>query len=153
VPRGTERAAEALAAAVEAVRAGGAVCVYPEGTITRDPDGWPMLAKTGAARVGLATGAPVVPVAQWGPQRLLPPYTARLRVWPRTLVHVHAGPPVPLDDLRVRPLDPDVVVEAARRITEATTALLAQVRGEEPPAQPYDPARGAATTPRRGRHR
>ena len=36
-------------AAVEAVRRGECVGVYPEGTITRDPDGWPMRGKTGAA--------------------------------------------------------------------------------------------------------
>ena len=39
-------------------RAGECVGVYPEGTITQDPDGWPMRGKTGAARIALATGCP-----------------------------------------------------------------------------------------------
>ncbi|RJK98236.1 lysophospholipid acyltransferase family protein [Vallicoccus soli] len=147
VLRGAGSAGGAYAAALEALRGGAAVCVYPEGTITRDPDGWPMLARTGAARLGLETGAPVVPVAQWGPQELLPPYTLRLRLRPRTLVHVHAGPPVPLDDLRGRPVDAELLAEAARRITDATTALLARVRGEAPPPEPYDPRRHAGPLP------
>ena len=55
------KGAVAYAAAVEAVRRGECVVVYPEGTITRDPDMWPMTGKSGAARIGLETGAPVLP--------------------------------------------------------------------------------------------
>ena len=51
--------------------------IYPEGTITREPQLWPMRGKTGAARLALATGAPVVPVAMWGPERLFDPRTGR----------------------------------------------------------------------------
>ena len=141
VLRESGRAAGAYAAAVAAVRSGSAVCVYPEGTITRDPDGWPMLGKTGAARIGLETGAPVVPVAQWGPQELLPAYAhrPRVRLGRRTLVRVAAGPPVDLDDLRGRPLDAELLREASLRITVATARLLAGLRGGQPPAHPYDP--------------
>lgn len=71
VARQTDRAVSAYDAAVEAVRRGECVGVYPEGTITRDPDGWPMRGKTGAARIALATGAPVVPIGQWGAQEVL----------------------------------------------------------------------------------
>ena len=61
----------AFGAAVEAVQDGECVVVYPEGTITRDPDLWPMTGKTGAARIALASGVDVIPVAQWGPQDIL----------------------------------------------------------------------------------
>ena len=57
--------------------------VYPEGTITKDPDGWPMRGKTGAARIALATGCPVIPIGQWGAQEILPAYTLRPHVFPR----------------------------------------------------------------------
>jgi len=67
----------AFRAAVAAVQEGKCVVVYPEGTITRDPGLWPMVGKTGAARIALSTSAPVVPVAQWGPQHILAPYAAR----------------------------------------------------------------------------
>ena len=72
--RESRDAAEAFRGAVAAIEAGECVAVYAEGTITRDPDMWPMVGKTGAARVALATGCPVIPVAQWGPEQLLPPY-------------------------------------------------------------------------------
>ena len=55
----------------EAVEAGRAVVIYPEGTITRDPDLWPMQGKTGAARLAFTTGCPVVPIGQWGAQELM----------------------------------------------------------------------------------
>ena len=59
-----------------------------------------MVGKTGAARVALETGAPVIPVAQWGPQEVLPPYSKRPHLFPRRTMHVRAGPPVDLSDVR-----------------------------------------------------
>jgi 1-acyl-sn-glycerol-3-phosphate acyltransferase len=94
VHRGSTNAVRALDAAVEAVRAGGVVIIYPEGTTTRDPDLWPMRGKTGFARLAMATGAPIVPVVTWGPQRVFDPRTKRLRLRPMTPVTVVAGPPV-----------------------------------------------------------
>jgi len=66
VYRGTDQAAEAFSAAVAAVQDGKCVPIFPEGTLTRDPQMWPMTARTGAARVALTTRCPVIPVAQWG---------------------------------------------------------------------------------------
>ena len=63
--------------AIAAIESGEAVVVYPEGTLTRDPALWPMTGKTGAARIALATGCPVIPMAQWGAQRVLAPYGKR----------------------------------------------------------------------------
>ncbi len=74
VARRSIDAAKSFDAAVEAVHAGQAVAFYPEGTITRDPDLWPMRGKTGAARVALSTRCPVIPIGHWGVQELLPPY-------------------------------------------------------------------------------
>ncbi|MFY0408095.1 lysophospholipid acyltransferase family protein [Solicola sp. PLA-1-18] len=133
VYRGTATAAEAFSAAVEAVEEGGAVIIYPEGTITRDPDLWPMAGKTGAARVALTTGCPVVPVAQWGAQEVLAPYTAVPHVLPRKTMHVNVGPPVDLDDLRGRPIDAAVLAEATTRIMDTIAGLLGEIRGETPP--------------------
>jgi 1-acyl-sn-glycerol-3-phosphate acyltransferase len=70
VYRNSANAADALRDAVAAIRRGEAVVIYPEGTVTRDPQLWPMVARTGVARLAMATGALVVPVAQWGPQRM-----------------------------------------------------------------------------------
>jgi len=65
VERLSKNAIGAFDAAVQAVRAGECVVVYPEGTLTRDPDLWPMVGKSGAARIALETGAPVIPIGQW----------------------------------------------------------------------------------------
>ena len=115
-PRRGRRGPGVRPRAVEAVRAGKCVAIYPEATLTRDPDLWPMVGKTGAARVALETGCPVIPVAQWGAQELLPPYAKRPRLFPRKTMHVLAGPPVDLDDLRGQPIDADVLREATARI-------------------------------------
>lgn len=58
---------------MEGIGQGELIGIYPEGTLTRDPNLWPMTGKTGAARIALTTGCPVIPVAQWGPQELLAP--------------------------------------------------------------------------------
>jgi 1-acyl-sn-glycerol-3-phosphate acyltransferase len=137
VYRNSGHAAEAFRAAVAAVEAGKCVGVYPEGTLTRDPDLWPMVGKTGAARIALTTHCPVVPVAQWGPQEVLAPYSKRLRLFPRTTMHVLAGPPVALDDLYDRPLDAAVLREATERIMAAITGLLEELRGELAPAERF----------------
>jgi 1-acyl-sn-glycerol-3-phosphate acyltransferase len=139
VSRESRDAAQAFGAAVQAIEAGECVAVYPEGTITRDPDLWPMVGKTGAARVALQTGCDVIPIAQWGAQDLLAPYSKRPRLFPRKTIHVSAGPPVDLDDLRGRPTTPELLHEATDRIMDAITAQLSKLRGELPPETRFDP--------------
>lgn len=140
VERGSATARDALAAAVEAVRAGRAVVVYLEGTITLDPDLWPMRGRTGAARIALQTGAPVVPLGQWGAQDIMHGKKIHLpKLFPRKTLRVVAGDPVPLDDLRAQPLTATTLAEATERMLVAVTALVAELRQETPPGQPYDP--------------
>ncbi len=146
VHRESSDASQAFSSAVTAVREGKAVIVYPEGTLTRDPDLWPMVGRTGAARIALETGAPVVPVAQWGPQRLLYPYATRPRLFPPTRVVMKVGDPVELDDLRGRPVTADTLHEATARIMAAITVLLEDVRGEKAPAARFDPRTAGVRT-------
>lgn len=146
VYRESERASDAYRAAVAAVRAGKGVAIYPEGTLTRDPDLWPMRGKTGAARVALETRCPVVPVATWGAQEILAPYGKRLRLLPRKTMKVRAGPPVPLDDLHGRPLTAEVLTEATTRIMAAITAELELLRGEQAPTDRFDPRAHGVTS-------
>lgn len=144
VERSSRHAVGAYAAAVEAVRAGECVVVYPEGTITRDPDLWPMTGKSGAARIALATGCPVIPIGQWGAHTLLAPYAKKPHLFPRSTITMLVGDPVPLEDLRAREISPQVIHEATERIMDAITELVAQVRGETPPAERFDWARHRA---------
>jgi 1-acyl-sn-glycerol-3-phosphate acyltransferase len=141
VYRASRDAAQAYRDAVSAVRAGECVGIYPEGTITKDPDLWPMIGKTGAARVALETGCPVIPIAQWGPQEILAPYSKRLRLLPPKTVQVLAGPAVDLTDLRGQPVTAEILRAASDRILDAITAQLGELRGELPPLTRYDPAR------------
>jgi 1-acyl-sn-glycerol-3-phosphate acyltransferase len=141
VHRESGEATAAFASAVAAIEAGKCIAIFPEATLTRDPQLWPMVGKTGAARLALTTGCPVVPVAQWGPQEILMPYAKRLHLLPRKTIHVLAGPPVDLDDLRGRSLDAALVTEASERIMRDITALLERLRGERGPTVRFDPRR------------
>jgi 1-acyl-sn-glycerol-3-phosphate acyltransferase len=140
VYRQSRTASEAFRAAVAAVEKGECVVVYPEGTITRDPDLWPMVGKTGAARIALSTGQPVIPTAQWGAHHILAPYAKKASLFPRKTIHVRVGDPVALDDLREEHLTPKVLREATDRIMAAVTALLEEVRNEPAPGERFDPA-------------
>ncbi|MFE6742764.1 lysophospholipid acyltransferase family protein [Streptomyces tubercidicus] len=140
VYRETTDAANAFRAAVTAIDKGECVAFYPEGTLTRDPELWPMQGKTGAARVALLTKAPVIPVAQWGANDAMPPYAKekKLRLLPRKTLRVQAGPPVDLSAFYDREPTAEVLRAATDVIMSAITEQLAVVRGEPAPAEPYD---------------
>lgn len=146
VHRGTAQAGDSLAAAEQAVRAGSCVAILPEGTLTRDPDLWPMRAKTGVGRVALATRAPVIPIAQWGPQDLLAPYARIPRgLFKRPTMRIDAGPAVDLGDLYGREKDPGALREATERVMAAITEQLAAIRGEQAPETPFVWRGGSST--------
>ena len=140
VYRGQADAALVLRDAEQGIKNGACVIFYPEATVTRDPNQWPMVAKTGVARLALATGAPVIPIAHWGAQKILPYGSFRPHLVPRTTVQVSAGPPVDLSEWEGQPMTAQVLRAATERIMKDITALLAGIRGETPPAEPYHPA-------------
>ncbi|MFI5425743.1 lysophospholipid acyltransferase family protein [Aeromicrobium sp. UC242_57] len=132
VYRNSASAADSLVAAIAAVEAGNVVSIYPEGTITRDPAAWPMTGRTGAVRVALATGKPLVPMMQWGAQEILWPYTKRPRFFPRKTMHVHVGDPIDLSDFEGREITEQVLRDATARLMDTLTAMMVEVRGEAP---------------------
>lgn len=133
VHRGRASALHAFRDGVAAARDGECVVVYPEGGFTDDPDGWPSRAKTGLARMALTTGTPVVPLACWGTQSLLPVGSRLPRVLPRPDLHLVAGPPVDLSDLVCERPTASQLREATERIMAAITEQLSHVRGQTPP--------------------
>ena len=143
VERNSTEATQSLKIAEQRLRNGACIMFYPEGTITRDPDLWPMAGKTGVARLALATGVPVVPIAHWGAQELLPYGAKKPRLLPRKTFHVIAGPPVDLSKYAGKPMRGSVLREATADITAAITALLAEIRDEKAPDTPYDPKNAA----------
>jgi 1-acyl-sn-glycerol-3-phosphate acyltransferase len=98
-----------------------------------------MVGKSGAARIALATGCPVIPVGQWGAHDLLYPYAKTPHPFPRAMITMKVGDPVPLDDLRALPRTTDVINQATARIMEALTRLVEDVRGEKAPPERFDP--------------
>lgn len=139
VYRQTADAGKAFSAAVAAIEQGECVAVYPEATLTRDPDLWPMVGKTGAARIALMTGCPVIPIAQWGVQEVLAPYARRVHLLPRRTVQVVAGPPVDLSAFAGDPNDAGRLRAATEAILDDVTALLATLRGSRPRTERWNP--------------
>ena len=125
-------AAESVRDACAAVEAGEIVTVYPEGTITRDPQGWPMTGRTGAVRIALMTGRPLIPVMQSGAQEILWPYTKVPKFLPRKTIHIRVGPALDLSDFEGKPLTDDVLRSATDRLMNTLTAMMAELRGEQP---------------------
>lgn len=113
--------------------------VYPEGTLTRDEDLWPMVAKTGCARLALETDTPVIPIAQWGSQKVLPRYKNRLKLFPRQTIEMRAGKPVDLSRWKGKHEDPQALVEATAEIMRVITESLEGIRGEKRPEVIFDP--------------
>jgi 1-acyl-sn-glycerol-3-phosphate acyltransferase len=133
-------AGKSLEGAERVLAEGGAVVVYPEGTLTRDPDLWPMKGRTGAARLALSTGAKVVPVAHWGAQELFPRYAKGFKVFPRKKVRVLVGDPVDLSEFASLPGDKATLEAMTEVIMKDITALLETLRGQKAPVQRWDPA-------------
>lgn len=144
VYRGTDKADEALVDARKALANGLAVVIYPEGTITADPDTWPMTGRRGAALLALSTGTQIVPIGQFGAQAILGQKRIKLRgLFGRPkLVTLTCGDPVEMSDLQGEPLDNDLLDRASVRIMDAITALVEQVRDEPAPELRYDIRKG-----------
>ena len=139
VERETSDAKKAVDHAKILLEQGHMLGVYPEGTLTRDPQMWPMVAKTGCARLALATDTPVIPIAQWGSQLIVPNYTTRLHLFPRKTITIRAGKPVDLSRWKGRAEDPQALIEATAEIMRAITVLLEEIRGEKRPEVIFDP--------------
>ena len=138
---GAVRGNDPLVAARKIVDDGLAVVIYPEGSLTRDPDLWPMRGKAGAVRMALETGIPLIPVAHWGTQLVMPRYAKSISLFPRKTIHVKVGDPVDLSAFRGKPLDGKATAAATALVMDAVTALLEDLRGEKAPAERWDPTK------------
>jgi 1-acyl-sn-glycerol-3-phosphate acyltransferase len=125
VKRGTATAPMALDNALAALRKGEIVVIFPEGTITDDPDLKPLPAKTGAARLALGSGAPLIPCAVWGTQNIWPKGFAKNWWPPRQDILVRVGEPMEIAGDAASTDDWRIVSE---RLTEAIEVLVASLR-------------------------
>jgi 1-acyl-sn-glycerol-3-phosphate acyltransferase len=137
VDRGTAQVAEALPLAAAALKENSMVLVYPEGRIGLDPWMWPERGKTGVARMAALSGAPVLPVAQWGAHRVMP-WAAptgwvRSVMWAvrhRPVVQIRFGRPVDLSGLTGTA--GAQAMRATQRIMSAIDEALVPLRPDEP---------------------
>ncbi|PRY42753.1 1-acyl-sn-glycerol-3-phosphate acyltransferase [Umezawaea tangerina] len=133
VYRGTTDAQQSLRAAHEALANGQVVVIYPEGTITRDPDGWPMASRTGVARLALEHDGPVIPVARWGTREIYDGYHKKFRPLPRKTVETRLGEPVDLSAYREQPETIALLRDVTDLLMGEVKHLLADIRGEQAP--------------------
>jgi len=132
---------EPMRAAKAFLEAGQVVVVFPEGTLTRDPDLWPMRGKTGAVRLAVELGLPIVPAAHWGVAKVLGPYTKKISPNPFHTVTVKIGKPMRFDHLDKDKLSTEDLASATDTVMRAIADLVGQMRGETPPKQLWDPAK------------
>jgi 1-acyl-sn-glycerol-3-phosphate acyltransferase len=143
VERESAGASDSLQHAIAFLKAGHLLGVYPEGTLTRDQNYWPMKAKTGIARLAILTQVPVIPCAQWGAQKILPAYGKKLKLFPRTKVSVIAGQPLEFSRWAGRAQDPVALEEATAYVMSAVTKLLEELRGARAPVEIFDPKKSS----------
>jgi 1-acyl-sn-glycerol-3-phosphate acyltransferase len=139
VYRGTSDARDSLRDARAALAEGKIVVIYPEGTITKQPEGWPMYARTGVARLALHADVPVIPIARWGTLDILDGYHHRFRPVPRHKVTTVVGEPVDLAKFREQHVNAKLLREVTDLLMAEVTSLVAQVRGETPPTRTFRP--------------
>ncbi|MBW0116883.1 lysophospholipid acyltransferase family protein [Pseudonocardia abyssalis] len=137
VYRESADAQQSLRDGTAALKEGKVVIIYPEGTITRDPETWPMHARTGVARLALTSDVPVVPMVHWGTHRVLDGYNKKFRPLPRGPITVRCGEPVDLSAYRGRPVDSALLREVTDLLMVRVRDLLAEVRGEPAPVTFY----------------
>jgi 1-acyl-sn-glycerol-3-phosphate acyltransferase len=124
VKRGTRAAPVALDQALAALERGEVVVIFPEGTVTTDPDLNPMAAKSGVARLALKSGVPVIPCAIWGTANVWPKgYAHRWR--PRQDIVVRVGDSIDISGDFDTPRD---WAGAGKKIMDAIGVLLAGIK-------------------------
>jgi len=134
VERSSIDAQQSLGPAIAALRAGRVVVMYPEGTVTRDPQGWPMAARLGTARLAIACPeVPVIPIAQWGVQESIDFYRKRVKLWPRPRHRIAVGQPVDLSAFRDEAPSATTLMRMTDVIMGDVRELVAQLRGVEAP--------------------
>ena len=136
------RSIDSLAMAEEVLSDQGVIIIYPEGTTTKDPDMWPMVGRLGMIRLALSTGAPVIPVGQWGVHELLPKGEKLPKVLPRHTSAIRIGQESDLEWLRTmeQPTSKDLA-EATEQVMGEITDLMAPLRSGTPPEKRFNPAR------------
>ena len=145
--KGGQRNDDSFKIANSYLKAGHTICVYPEGTLTREPNLWPMRGKPGAIRLALDSGVPVYPIAHWGSEKIMGRYSSKFRPGFWKKVQILVGDEIDLAKYRKENLSPEELLEATELVMRKITALVETLRGEKAPGTLWDPvAMGQTTT-------
>ncbi|MFA5051880.1 MAG: lysophospholipid acyltransferase family protein [Patescibacteria group bacterium] len=121
IPMEQNRKTAVIDEAVATLRRGRMVGIFPEGH--RNPDSALIAGKTGAARIALASGMPVIPVGirnETG--RTFGQAWQSFRQGSRR-IHLTFGPAISLTEFFGRPVDKPLLVSATRKLMQAISAL------------------------------
>ena len=132
------RVGQPLQAAKILAERGQGVIVYPEGTLTKDPELWPMQGKSGAIRMALEQGIPLYPAAHWGTQHWMGRYARTIRFFPRTTIDAVVGEPFDLSPYQGKPITKDLLTGATEALMAEIARLVGTLRGETPPRELHD---------------
>lgn len=141
VERGNGAGQKALEPATTVLDAGNVVLIYPEGTVTKDPEGWPMRPRPGVAALALSGDFPVIPIAHWGSHEVYSSYSKgrKFKPLPRKNVHVVAGEPIDLSAWRGKPIDNRAIRDVSYLIMERIRDMVAVLRDEQAPTEFFNP--------------
>ena len=121
-----------LEAATRALEAGEIVVIYPEGTTTTtNPDFSPGRGKTGAVRLALRTGVPILPVATWGGQYVWHKAGRQSLAFGRP-IWLRAGEPLDLRDRAAAAAGSQEVRALTDELMAELTALVGALRALYP---------------------
>lgn len=134
VLRASASAGDSLEYAKDALAHGQTVVIYPEGTLTKDPELWPQHFKTGTARLALETGAPIIPVAHWGLDTVFPRGQKKLRFKPFSHDSIVVfGPPVDYSDLWDHRAEKATMGRLSQRLKNTIARMVSELSRRELP--------------------
>jgi len=129
-----------MQSAYDVLNAGHIIGIFPEGTLTREPDQWPMWARTGAIRLSLETGVPIIPVGQWGTEAVMETYSSKIRPKPWHKVRIVIGKPISMDPYKDKKMSTEDLVELSDQVMVEITKLVEELRGEKAPVKRFVPS-------------
>lgn len=138
--RGQRKNTDPMEAAYKVLRAGHVIGIFPEGTLTRDPDLWPMRGRTGATRLAIEAGVPIVPVGQWGTEKVMETYSSKLKPKPWHKVNIIIGKPIDVSAYVAKKNSTEELVLLTEKVMNEITKLVEQLRGEKAPAKRFVPS-------------
>jgi 1-acyl-sn-glycerol-3-phosphate acyltransferase len=129
-----------MQSAYDVLNAGHTIGIFPEGTLTREPNQWPMRARTGAIRLSLETGVPIIPVGQWGTEAVMETYSSKIRPKPWHKVRIVIGKPISMDPYKDKKMSTEDLVELSDQVMVEITKIVEELRGEKAPAKRFVPS-------------